>query len=326
MGAIVLGAAALPLAAQAGAGFAGPVVLRVDNLETPLGIDDSAPRFSWQLQDPARGARQTAYEVLVASRADLLREGKADVWDSGRIASGESLNVRYAGPAVKASTRYFWRVKVWGEAGKAYPESEASWWETGLLNQNAWQAQWIGYETPEEAAARHAPAVWIGSPDAKAAAAERNKEERFAYRTTVTLDKAVKSATLYATGQDTVAAWINGEQAFKANPLPAWKQMPWKKFVRADVTGKLSTGANAIAIETVHYVANPNGMVVDEEPPMIATLVVEYADGSWASFASSTGWKTAIHPAEGWRRKGFDDAGWKNALAWQQGTQTAAEA
>ena len=70
------------------AAVAGPVELRVDNLKTPLGIDDPAPRFSWQLQDPARGAKQTAYEVQVASRPELLQAGQADVWDSGRIESG----------------------------------------------------------------------------------------------------------------------------------------------------------------------------------------------------------------------------------------------
>ena len=45
------------------AGPAGPAKLKVDQLTTPLGIDDAAPQFSWQLRDPARGAKQTAYQV-----------------------------------------------------------------------------------------------------------------------------------------------------------------------------------------------------------------------------------------------------------------------
>ena len=53
---LVLGAIALPLAGLEAQACAGPVELRVDNLKTPLGIDDPAPRFSWQLHDP-RGAR-----------------------------------------------------------------------------------------------------------------------------------------------------------------------------------------------------------------------------------------------------------------------------
>jgi alpha-L-rhamnosidase len=316
--AVVLGAAAAHLAAQAPV-FTGPVELRVDNLKTPLGIDDPAPRFSWQLQDPARGAKQTAYEVLVATRAELLKPGKADVWDSGRIESDASLNVRYAGAAVQASTRYYWLVKAWDAAGKPYAESETSWWETGLLKQEAWRGQWIGYETPEEAAVRHAPAVWIASPDAQALAAEKGSEEHFAYRATATLaNKPVLRAALYSTGQDTVSAWVNGAQVLTADRFPPWKQLPWKKFARADVTGKLSAGDNTIAIETVHYVDNHSGRATGDAPPMIATLVVEYADGTTAAFASGTEWKTAVHPAAGWREKGFDDSGWKNAVEWTE--------
>ncbi len=314
---LVFGMAILPLSATTVRPEAanGPVQLRVDDMTTPLGIDDPAPRFSWQLHDPERGAMQIAYEVRVASSAELLQEDKADVWDSGRIETGASLNIRYAGPAVDPSTRYFWQVKVWGAAGKPYAESKTGWWETGLLKQDAWRAQWIGYETPEEAAVRHAPAAWIVNPDAKALAAEKGTEERFAYRASVVLDKPVRNAALYATAQDTVSAWVNGERVLAAGPLPPYKQMPWKKFVRAEVSGELKAGANSIAIEALHYVANPNGMATEDAPPLIATLVVEYTDGTIAAFASGTGWKTATHAAAGWQRKNFDDSGWKNAMA-----------
>ena len=308
----------LPLAVAPAWCSTGPVELRVDNLQRPLGIDDPAPLLSWQLQDTARGARQTAYEVQVASSAEALQQGKADVWDSGRVEGGQSINVRYAGPAVAPSTRYFWRVTVWDAAGKAYSASETSWWETGLLSAHAWRAGWVGYETAEEAAVRRAPAKWVANPDAKALAAEKGDEQHFAYRATVTLAKPVRSATLYATGQDTVAAWVNGAHVLAADPLPGWKQMPWKKFVCAEVTSRLTAGANAIAIEAVHYVVNPNGMATEDAPPMIATLVVEYMDGTMATFASDTSWKTAIHAPQGWQQKGFDDAGWKAAVEWTQ--------
>ncbi len=323
---VVLGlllGAVMPLTARAAA---GPVALRVDDLAEPLGIDDPAPHFSWQLKDPARGAKQTAYELLVASRAELLQQGQADVWDSGRIESSQSLNVRYAGPAVAASTRYFWRVKVWGTAGEAYPDSEISWWETGLLKPASWSAEWIGYETAEESAVRNAPAVWIASPDARAVAGEKSKEQRFAYRTTVTLAKPVRRAVLYATGEDTVSAWIDGAPVLEAGKLPPWQQMPWKKFVRADVTGKLSPGANSIAIESVHYVVNPSGMATADAPPMIATLVMEYADGNWASFASAPNWKVTAHAAAGWEKKSFDDSGWKPAVVFAPETGSTEDA
>ncbi len=321
---LALAVAALPAAAQRAVELSGPVHLEVDNLKTPLGIDDPAPLFSWQLRDPARGARQTAYEVLVASRNSLLQQGRADVWTSGRVSSDQSLNIRYAGPALKPGTRYFWRVKLWGADGKPYAASRITWWESGLGRQadgrSVWRAQWIGYQTREEIAERDAAAAWITSPDAKALAAQKAAEERFAYRVSVMLAKPVRFAAFFATGQDTVSAWINGAQVLKAAPLPAWKQLPWKKFVRANVTGKLTPGSNSVAVEVVHYNVNPNGMVVAEAPPMIATLVVEYADGTWTSFSSNTDWKSAIHFAPGWQQKDFDDSGWTHAVTWAQAT------
>ena len=326
IGALVLSGAAVLGFAQQAPTIAGPVELRVDNLMNPLGIDDPAPKFSWQLRDGETGAKQAAYEVMVASSPELLTQGKADVWDSGRVASEQSLNVRYGGPAPKLSTRSFWCVKLWGADGKTYGASQIAWWETGLMSENgsgdAWKAQWIGYETPEEATVRHAPAEWIASPDAKSPQLNGKSEQRFAYRTTITLPRSVRFAALYATGQDTVAAWVNGAQALTEDPLPPYKQMPWKKFVRADVTSRLSTGKNTLAIEALHYVVNPNGMAADDAPPMIATLVVEYADGTWASFSSNTEWKTAVNfgdggAADGWQQKSFDDSAWKAAMVWK---------
>jgi alpha-L-rhamnosidase len=315
----LLCAATFPLVAQTHAapanGPTGPAHLCVDNLTTPLGIDDPSPSFSWQLRDPAHGAKQTAYQVQVASTAANLNQGKADIWDSGRIASGESINIRYAGPALAASTRYFWRVKVWNAANQPYAASPSSWWETGLLAQDAWHAQWIGYETPEEATVRHASATWIASPDAKTLAGEKGHEQHFAYRASVNLTQPAIFAALYATGQDTVSAWVNGIPVIHASPLPGWQQLPWKKFVRAEISGKLAAGPNFIAVEAVHYVVNPNGMVDNDAPPMIATLVVEYADGTWTSFASNTDWKTTIHAPSGWPATQFNDSGWMSAVA-----------
>jgi alpha-L-rhamnosidase len=299
-----------------------PAALRVDEMATPLGIDNAQPRFSWQLRDSREGARQTAYRLLVASKPELLAVGHADMWDSGRVTSEQSVGIPYAGAAIAPSTRYFWKVLVWDQAGKPAPESPVSWWESGLLKQQ-WRAQWIGYETPEEAAVRHAPAVWIASPDqipmpaAQAVPTGIPAEQHVAFRHSVTLTKPVHSATLYATAQDTVSAWINGAQVLTASPYPPWRQFPWKKFVSADATSTLTTGSNSIAIEQVHYL-QPGEKAASL--PMIATLFVEYTDGSTEVFASGTSWKTVLEFAPGWQQKSFDDAGWKSAVACKQGT------
>ncbi len=294
------------------------VELRVDDLNAPLGIDDPAPRFSWQLSDAARGATQAAYEVEVFSSAALAAANKPD-WSSGRVASDRSLNVRYAGPALKPSHRYTWRVKVWTEhenaPAAATPVTAESTWETGLLHQEAWRAAWIGYETAEEDAVRHAPAVWITSSEARASDANNLEEKHLAFRQSVTLDKPVAHAVLFATGEDTVSAWINGHQVLTAQAFPAWKQMPWKKFIRADAATALTAGANTLAIEAVHYKGDPNSKAVKSAPPMTATLFVEFTDGTTKTFSTGPDWKSALHAPQGWQQPGFDDSAWKAAIA-----------
>ena len=293
------------------------VHLEVDDMPRTLGIDDATPRFSWQLEDEARGARQTAYRVLVATRAELLTEDKTDVWDTGKVASAQSLNVKYAGPAVKPSTRYWWRVDVWGADGKTYAPSDAEWWETGLLHQN-WRGDWIGWETGEEAAVRKAPAVWIADPDAVPGSTKPSSEQRFAYRAIISIDKPLEHAILFATGEDTVAAWVDGQQVMTAAAYPPYHHLPWKKFVRADVTAQITQGQNAIAIESVHYIDKYGETKRKDAPPMIATLVLLYKDGTTVAVGSDGTWKSAEHPAAGWRKKEFDDANWKNAVKWEQ--------
>src|SRR5215467_3012393 len=70
-----------------------PQGLTCESLTEPLGVDTARPRLSWKLTDTRRGAKQTAYEIQVASSAAKVADGKADVWDSGKIASGTSRNV-----------------------------------------------------------------------------------------------------------------------------------------------------------------------------------------------------------------------------------------
>ena len=92
----------------------------------PLGMDCPIPRFSWKMavatnsdRLSVRGQAQTAYRILVASTPDKLIEGSADIVDSGRVTSSESVLVNWKLPTLKSKTRYYWTVRIWDQAGKA---------------------------------------------------------------------------------------------------------------------------------------------------------------------------------------------------------------
>ena len=124
-------ALALPLSAAAAAQTSSTQVtsLEADALTEPLGIDTPHPELSWRIHDPRAGARQTAYQISVFSHRPVSSTAKPDLWDSGRVESATSTGVPYAGPELQASKRYFWRVTVFDQGGKAYTISDASWFE-----------------------------------------------------------------------------------------------------------------------------------------------------------------------------------------------------
>ena len=68
-----------------------PVQLRCEHREDVPCIDTPAPRLSWALEG---GERQTAYRVLVG-----------DLWDSGKVASDRSIDVRLRRPGAAGRER-----------------------------------------------------------------------------------------------------------------------------------------------------------------------------------------------------------------------------
>ena len=107
--------------------------LTTENAHNPLGIDVARPRLSWQLSSPDRDQKQTAYQILVSSSPSDLAKSQGDVWDSGKVNSGQSVNVQYGGPDLASRTRYYWEVRVWDGQGLPSAWSPPAWWETAIM-------------------------------------------------------------------------------------------------------------------------------------------------------------------------------------------------
>jgi len=107
-----------------------PIVLRCENCDNPHGIDVAKPRMSWILDS----GQQSAYQIVVG-----------DVWDSGKVASDQSVAIEYAGPALKSQTRYDWRVRVWDKEGNPGDWSPHFRFVTGIMGES-WQGKWIAGE------------------------------------------------------------------------------------------------------------------------------------------------------------------------------------
>lgn len=121
-----------------------PTDLRCEYGEIPVGIDTLCPRFSWVLRHSKRGRTQSAYQILVASTEEALLADSGDNSDSGKVASDESVNVSYAGKPLESSQTYYWKVRWWDNAGQVSPFSQIATFETGLLREDDWKANWFG--------------------------------------------------------------------------------------------------------------------------------------------------------------------------------------
>lgn len=111
----------------------------------PIGVDSPSPRLSWVIESGRRGELQSAYQIQISTSVERLKAGEADLWDTGKVASSQSIQVRYSGKSLVSRQRCYWRVRVWDADGKESPFSEPAYWEMGLLAQDDWKAQWIGF-------------------------------------------------------------------------------------------------------------------------------------------------------------------------------------
>lgn len=109
----------------------------------PRGIDNPHPRLTWTIISKRRGEVQTAYQILVASRKDLLTHNNGDLWNSGRVVSSQSVDIEYAGAPLRSRNICFWKVRIWDRDGKSSDWSPAAAWSMGLLESSDWHGQWI---------------------------------------------------------------------------------------------------------------------------------------------------------------------------------------
>jgi len=114
-------------------------------------ITDPLPEFGWIVNDIRRGARQTAYQILVASSELLINQDTGDMWDSGKTESGLSVNVEYGGIPLRSNTAYWWKVRTWDGDGKKSRYSQPQKFLTGQFGEKgrAWPSESDWIELPD---------------------------------------------------------------------------------------------------------------------------------------------------------------------------------
>lgn len=274
---------------------ASPVHLRCEYLTNPLGIDIEKPTLGWQSDSKEPNWRQTAYQILVASNADLLsNRGKADVWDSGKQSSSESASVAYNGPALESRKRYYWTVRVWDAKGHVSSSAEAAWWEMGLLHPSDWKAQWIRWQNPEESA-DEAGIRWVWVPGQDALKVVPGTEAVF--HLDLNLPETPQRATLFLAARGDWKVSVNGHEA--------GQKIHWNEFDRRDIGEFLIPGRNLIDVlvkspapqefAPVRVPAN-----TPQPAALAALLKIEQRDGTIERIPTGERWQARLLWTEQW--------------------------
>ncbi len=295
--------------------------------QNPIGLDAAQPGLTWKLMADRRDERQTAYRVLVASSLENLERDHGDLWDSGKIVSDATTQIRYAGQPLKSGSVCFWKVRSWDKDGNASPWSRPASWEMGLLSEQDWQAQWIN--------------------DGKA---NPVKDEDFykedpapLFRKEFSVSKKIAHARLYISGIGYYQASVNGQRVGDHLLDPGWTRYSERiLYSTYDVTDRLRRGANCLGVSLGNGWYNPLPLrmwghlnlrqhLPVGRPRFIARLEVDFTDGTRHSVVSDTSWKVGDGPVRfnsiylgeiydarrelpGWDRPGFDDAGWRQPV------------
>jgi alpha-L-rhamnosidase len=309
-------------------------VLRVDDAENPVGIDNSQPRFSWVLESSERNQRQTAYQLLVGTSA-AVAPGKADLWDSGRVESGQSVHLVYGGKPLNARQRCYWKVRVWDAQTRPTAWSPTGTWEMGLRGE--WKANWIGSGPAREP--RPAAGFFKSQKELAAMGARIEFEGRSTLlRKTFTVSKSVRQARVYATGLGYYELFCNGRRVGD-NVLspPKSNYRKWVFYDVHDLTKVLQIGPNVLGVHLGNGWFNPYPkwwepyrMQWFGSKRALLQLEVDYEDGTSERIVSDGSWKTAPGPViagcvydgevydatqehSGWHQPGTSEAGWQPA-------------
>jgi len=329
LGALLFVCLGLPLAAEP-AVTPGPTSLRCEYLENPLGIDVAKPRLSWKISDQlsvisnppsprlrrtgqlsvARGVKQTAYQVLVASTEELLKKDRGDLWDSGKVESDQSVHVEYQGKPLESGKVCHWKVRVWYLTSDLRSPISTSWspparWTMGMLKPEDWgTAKWV---RNQESDVNVAP--WL--------------------RKSFELSAVPVRASVCVNIAGYAELYVNGQKVGTDVLTPAVSDHNRQVFYNTyDVTPLLKKGRNAIGLWLgrgwaggVPVVRTQLRAEVDGKPWLLGT------DASWKTHVSSyqwigkRGWNNfggerfdAAANLPDWSRETFDDSSWTNAV------------
>jgi alpha-L-rhamnosidase len=303
--------------------------LTCEKLTNPLSINTLKPELSWKTEGFGRARSQTAYQIIVASNTEKLKNDDGDLWNTFKVSSNESINIEYQGAALQTGQKCFWKVRVWDESDMISDWSNTNFWGIGLLEPNAWKAQWIGYD------AAKSDTTFKIQPRGNNI---RLKSEYLPlpcpyFRKEFSLESEFESATLYVTALGIYEVSINGNRVGNDYFNPGWTDYRKRIYYNTyDVTQLIKMGNNTIGsiISDGWYagnIANRGQNYYGNNLRFRVQILIQFSDGHIDTIASDSTWRASYGPIleadmqageavdarlsmRGWNENGFHDKNW----------------
>ncbi|MCG8449772.1 MAG: family 78 glycoside hydrolase catalytic domain, partial [Pirellulales bacterium] len=270
--------------------------LRCEYRNEPLGVDQPRPELSWIVTSDSRAQVQTGYRILVASKPEILDRNEGDLWDSGKVKSNATFGVVYSGNDLQSHQECYWKVMAWDGEDRPGPWSGPAYWSIGILNQDEWQGDWIGYDALRHlnsnppAAPLHG-ARWICHPKD---AAGKPPAERTIYLGVFDLPNGLKAklATLSICSDDSSIVLLNGHEVMRASgPVQP---------ISEEVSPYVRPGRNTVRVLCRNHSPGPTGICLK--------LNLTAIDGQQYLLVTDDHWFCLQDGGDSWRTRDFEDA------------------
>ena len=260
--------------------------LRCENLTNPLGIDVTTPHLSWKMAAKQNGIQQKAYQILVATDVRLLKDGKADLWNSGKVESPTSVMVLYQGKELKARSHVYWKVGIWDEKSNEPIWSSVSSFSIGLLSPTDWKGAYIGL------------------------AQENGNPESPLLRKQFEVNEHSEKAFLHVNSLGYHEIYVNGSKVGDEVLSPSVSQFDKRSLaVTYDVTKHIRKGQNDLVIWLSRGWYQPRLPGVVYEGPLVKAQLEILKNGQWNTLlATDASWRCRESGSTGigsWRAHRF---------------------
>lgn len=300
--------------------------IRVEYLDSALGLGTSSPRLSWSVQCTRPGWIQAAYQLSCEGSDGAIEQGP-------KVETADAHLVPWPFSPLSSRQRAKVHLTVWDSFGSAAITATME-VEAALLQASDWSARFITPDWEEDSDSEH-PAPM--------------------FRKVFAVRSGLQRARLYVTSLGVYEAALNGAPVSDDVLAPGWTSYKHHLYYKTlDVTGQLAMGENVLAARLgegwfrgrIGFLGGKRN-IYGERIALLAQLELHYADGTiervvtgpdagWscgtgglqaASIYDGERYDARLEPAD-WMHLAFDDTAWSDVrkIEWNLDTLAAAMA